>query len=245
MKDTAIVLIVLILVIASFGGYFVWKSTQTSLSQTISASGSASIKVLPDEAAIYLQILTEDKSADLAKDKNAEILDKVTTALLKIELEKKDIQTDSFNIYPKYNYDEGKQEIIGYTVNHRLRIVTEDFDNVGKIIDAAVDNGALVESINFELSNEKQAEFKKQALEEASKDAREKADAIAAGLNARIGSLVSVTASSFDYYPYPIFRAETLEVGIAGAEAKMAVTDISPKELEVTAQVSVVYKVKG
>ena len=203
------------------------------------------IKVMPDEAVVYLQIQTKDILADVVKDKNTEISDDVTTALLKLGIERKDIQTDSYNIYPEYNWSEGQQDIIGYTVVHRLKVVTTEFDDTGEIVDAAVDNGALVDSINFELSTEQQAEFKKQALEAASKDAREKAEAIAGGLNAKLGSIVSVSSSEFDYYPYPIFRAQTMEVAVAGAEAKQAATDISPKELEVTASVSVTYRLRG
>ena len=52
-----------------------------------------------------------------------------------------------------------------------------------------------------------------------------------------------VSSSDFNYYPYPFFEARSENAMIAGSAAKEAVLDISPKELEVSARVSVSYAV--
>jgi uncharacterized protein YggE len=205
--------------------------------QTISTTGNAQIKVDPDEAVVYLLVDTRAVTAEAAKDKNAVISDKVLTELIKLGIDRKDIQTENYNIYPEYNWSSGYQDLIGYVASNTFKVGTTDFGKVGTIIDASVNAGALVNYINFELSNAKSNEYKTKALADASKDATSKADAIAAGLGMKVGKLVSVSASDYNYMPYPIYR-----MGSAGAESvKDVATNIQPQQLEVAASVTAVF----
>ena len=171
-----IIIAVLIIIILLGTFYFYNKDTQT-----VEVIGNAQLSVLPDQALVYLQIETKDKSAEEAKNKNALITDKVISSLTNIGIEQKNIQTENYNIYPEYDYEKGR-EITGYTASNYIKVITKDFNNVGKIIDASVNSGALISYINFELSTEKSNEYKKLVLAEASKDSKEKAQAIADGL---------------------------------------------------------------
>lgn len=241
MKETSVVLIVLILVIAGLGGYFIYA--KTSVGKTVSADGNAVIEVLPDEVAVYLNIQTTDKSAKIAKNLNSAITDDVVTALVKLGLERKDIGTENYHIQPNYNWTErGRGEIVSYTVNNNIKVSTDDFDEVGEIVDAAVDSGALVNWIRFDLSDVKRGEIKAEALEQAAADARVKAEAVASGLNVRLGKIVSVSASSFDYRPYPLYESGG-EVALAEAVKSVSGTDITPGKIEVRGSVRVVYKI--
>ncbi len=171
-----IIIAVLIIIILLGTFYFYNKDTQT-----VEVIGNAQLSVLPDQALVYLQIETKDKSAEEAKNKNALITDKVISSLTNIGTKQENIQTENYNIYPEYDYEKGR-EITGYTASNYIKVITKDFNNVGKIIDASVNSGALISYINFELSTEKSNEYKKLVLAEASKDSKEKAQAIADGL---------------------------------------------------------------
>lgn len=234
--NLTVIIAAIIIVIGILIGVYLIKGPSNE--QTISTTGNAQITVAPDQAVVYLSIQTRDKSADKAKDQNAVISEKVLTALDKIGIEKSDIETQNYNINPEYDWNSGTQKIIGYAASNEIKITSKDFSNVGKIVDAAVDAGSLVSYINFELSNEKNNKYKTQVLATASQDAKTKAEAIASGLGKKLGSLVSVSAQDYNYMPYPLFRAE------AGASVKEAVTDIQPKNLDVTATVSVSYRIK-
>jgi len=243
MKANLTAIIITVVVIAGIlAGLLVFTGRAPGKNtNTISATGNSQMTVPPDEAVVYLLIETRDASADKAKDKNAKISDDVLTALIKVGVEKKDIETENFNIYPEYNWSEGTSKIIGYIASNYMKVTTKEFSNVGKIVDASVDAGALVNSINFELSNEKSNEYKTQALSKASQDARTKAAAIASGLGKKLGDLVSVTSSDYNYIPYPIYtRAEMATT----AEMKSVATNIQPKNLEVTATVTVSYEIR-
>jgi len=233
---TAIVIAVLI-VVSLFAAFYIYQSwTEKS---TISATGNFQKKVASDQALVYLLVQTKASSAEQAKNENSRISDDVFTALIKVGLERNDIETENYNIYPEYNWSSGRQEIVGYTASNSMKITTKYFNNVGKIIDAAVDNGALVSYINFELSPEKNNEYKADVMTKAALDAKNKAESVAAGLGKKVGRVVSITTSDYYYQPYPLYRAE--EAG--GADVKQVATNIQPKSLDISATVTVTYEI--
>ncbi len=113
---------------------------------------------------------------------------------------------------------------------------------LGGIVDAGVNAGVTqVQNIEFSLSNEKEAETKKLALEKAGQDAREKAEATAQGLDVSLGKIVTITASDYSYQPYPFFVSASGNVRDALEAVKAP--EINPRELETQATVTVVFEV--
>ena len=239
MKDSKIKLIAIIGIIMlgiCLIGYYIYQNVGGA---TVSATGNAEMTVDPDKAVIYVLIQTEDDSAENAKNENAEIYDEVLTALIKVGIEMKDIETQNYNINPIYNWTGGTREIIGYRVSNNMEVSTDDFNNVGKIVDASVDNGALVSYINFELSTEKTNEYKAMVLAEASQDARKKAESVASGLGKKVGGLVSVTTSDYNYYPYRLYEA-----GEAKEDVQTVATNIQPQNLDISASVTATFRIR-
>jgi hypothetical protein len=234
------IIIVLVLVIGSLIGLSIYNNQDSG--KMISVTGNSQITVAPDSAVVYLLVQTRDLSAQTAKDENARITDDVLTALIKTNIERKDIQTESYSINPEYTWTNQRQEIKGYVASNYIRVTTTDFNNVGKIVDASVNAGALVNWINFELSTEKSNEYKKTVLTNASKDAEAKATAIATGLGKKLGDVVSVSSSDYNYYPYRYY--ENMALSDSSMEMKTAATSIQPKDLDISAMVSVSYKIR-
>ncbi|MEM4152751.1 MAG: SIMPL domain-containing protein [Candidatus Pacearchaeota archaeon] len=235
-----LIIVVAVLILAALITFLILRKEAPS--NTISVQGQSTIKANPDLVIVYFRAETNGSTAQEAKDKNAEIVNKATSALTKIGIPEEKIQTENFNIYPEYDWIDGQQKFKGYKAVHSFKVILEtaQIEKTGAVIDAGVDAGALISYINFELSTEKQNEYKAEALKLASQDAKTKAEAIATGLNKKLGKLVSVSDMSFDYYPWPIYRAA--DVGNV-AEAKEAVTNIKPSEQEISARVSVVYQI--
>jgi len=225
---------------------------QTNPSQTVNVSGTSEVDVMPDLMTFYLGVETTSDSSAEANSENEEIVDDVITELVKLGFERDEITTESFNIYPEYDWSDGDREFIGYTATHRLKVeLSEDeFDMAGDVIDVSVDAGALVSYINFELSLEKQKEYKMQVLEEATADARAKAEGIATGLGRNLGRVVSVSSTDFGYSPWNLYSRSYDEGEMGGSdgaqEAKTAVSSVSiqPGEQTVTGYVSVVYALR-
>jgi uncharacterized protein len=245
-KSVQITLIIVLgFVIIAGIGYATFSSLMPSKQNTVTGNGQAVVKVTPDLVKVYFGVETTAKTSQEAKDNNSVIVDNVITALLKQGFERKEIQTQDFNIYPDYNWDTGKQELKGYKATHTLvvEIPTEQSDKIGNAIDAGVDAGALINYINFELSQDKQNEYKAQALKLASEDAKLKADSIATGLNKQVGKLVSVSDNNFYYSPWNIYS--TASSGSADvAMAKEATTNIQPGNQEISASVTAIFELK-
>lgn len=216
-----------------------------SSANTISISGQATIKATPDIVSVYFNIETKGATSEEATSKNSEIIDQLTVQMLNLGFSNDKIQTISFNVYPIYDYVGGKQISRGFTATHSIKVEmpTSDSSKIGSVIDAGVSAGAGISYINFELSQNKQNDYKAQALISATQDAKTKAQAIATGLGKNLGRLVSVADNSFNYSPWPIFRSTDNGVAVSGAEAKAATQSITPSEQEVTASVTAVYKI--
>jgi len=224
--------------------YFITtNNNQTTNENIISATGTSTINVEPDTVSLYINIETRDSSADVAKNQNSDITSNVKQALSSIGIQSKEIQTLNYNIYPEYDWSDETQNIKGYVATNTILVKTKDFDKSGSIIDAAVDNGALIGSINFELSQEKLNEYKTQVITLASQDAKSKAEALASGVDKNLGELVSISTSDYDYTPYPLYVREETTGSFAANDAKEAATDITPRDLEVRSTVSVNYKI--
>lgn len=247
MNTTAIVIVALI-VVGVLGAIYLTggKIGTTSNENTISVTGNSEMKVDPDTLVIYLNIETRNSSADKAKDENTEITNDVMDALEDLGIDEKDIQTENYQIYPEYDWTTSTQRLKGYVVTNSIKVILTDFDKAGEVVDATVDEGALVSYISFELSNAKENEFKTDVMKEASEDAKSKAEAIAEGLDKQLGKVVSVTASDYNFYPYYLYERADSSVGgvVSMEEAKSAVADISPSQLEVRASVTIAYEIK-
>lgn len=229
------------IVLLALFGYLAFSGLSSA--NTVSGDGVASIKVLPDLISIYFSVETNGTTSKIATDRNAEIVDKLKTALLGKGFEESQIQTVSFNVYPDYVWNGHTQTSNGFKASHSLKIQmsSNDTGKIGDVVDAGVSAGAGVSYINFELSTEKQNEYKAEALKDAAEDAKIKAGAIAEGLGKRLGRLVSTSESSFNYYPWALYESS----GGASTDAssiKEATTSITPGEQEVSANVRATFK---
>lgn len=212
--------------------------------KTVNTNGQAILEVQPDQAVVYVSIETLKDTAQVSKDNNNQIVEDIYSALYALGIERESVETSNFNIYEEFDWTEEGRVSKGFKTVHTLKITTEEFDDIGEIVDAAIEVGqdsVRISRINFDLSDEKQKEYKKQALAEASKDAKEKAEAIAEGLGTQLGDLVSISDATYDYRPYPLYdvamaEAKTLEETVS--------TQISPQKLEIRADVQVTYEIK-
>jgi uncharacterized protein YggE len=195
-------------------------------SGTVQASGSASISVNPDQAQITVGMITDGSTAQDAAQKNASQTATLLTALKQVLGPAGTVQTIAYSVYPRYSSTQ-PPSIVGYTASNTLQAVMNDLSIIGSLIDSANQAGANnVGGLSFGLMDPEPV--KQRALAQASKVARAHADAIAAGLNAKTGTVVSAQEAS-TYSPI-----------VAGAAAGMATpTPIQTGQVTVSANVTV------
>lgn len=210
--------------------------------RTISSSGTATSNVDPDEVTIGYTIETKAAKAADAQARNAEISKQVREALIKAGVQEKDIETNYFNVYPEYSYekDTHKPIFLDYRVTHSIKVKSKDMLNSGKLLDVLVNNGVNnVDYVQFGLSDAKQLQVKQDLIAEAARNAREKADAMASGTGSRITGVFSVNEQGFNYPPIMYSMADKAMASSAG----VVNTEISPRQIEVSTNVNVVYTI--
>lgn len=228
-----------------FAGFFITRSTGA----IVSAQGESVIEVIPDKTSVSITIDVKNKTAQSVQESIKQISDKTMLALLSIGIDEKDIELQNYNIYPDYEWTpQGGSREKGFRGNQMIIVKLSDFEKAPEVVDVAVNSGALISYINFELSQEKQNEYKAKALEEAGKDAKKKAESTAAGIGKKIGRLVSIESTEFNYAPWVYYQksydsAEAIDMVAAGSEAREAAISINPKTSEVRASVRVTYKI--
>src|ERR1043166_498255 len=156
---------------------------------SVTANGEAVINTEPDQAEMDIGVVTQARNAPDAARENAEKLSRVMGQLKKILGPGDELKTASYSLTPNYRYPQGgKPEITGYTASNTVRIRTGNLENVGKLIDAAMQSGANnINRLVFTLKDEQNAQL--QALRIASQKAKAKAEEMAAavGLKAARG----------------------------------------------------------
>lgn len=205
---------------------------------TVSGSGSAIAK--PDLATIDFSVLTEAKTAESAEQSNSEKMTAVIEVLKSSGIEEKDIQSSGFYVNPTYDYSNDKSEIVGYSVQNTITVKVRAFDKLGAIITDAIAAGAnTVSSLNYSL--EDSAQYYQQALQAAIEDATGKISAIAQASGVKV-SVVPISITEQSQSATPMKNAEVRAESMASDEAGRVPTQ--PGELEVTAQVQIIYAIE-
>jgi hypothetical protein len=214
-----------------------------TLENAISVSGQAQLEVDPDQAEIYVNIITEGYDAKIVQDVNTENSNSVLAALLEYGLKEENIETTSYYLYPKRTWNPITQsyDIEGYKLTHTMKVTTNNTENVGELINIVVDNGANgIGNIQFTLSDNLEKEVRAEALALAGQEAQAKAENIADSLNIKLGKIKSVSENNYYYSPYTYYPKEAMA---SGADYEENVV-ISPEKVTVNSNIAVVYNIK-
>ncbi|WP_051280168.1 SIMPL domain-containing protein [Anaerovorax odorimutans] len=120
----------------------------------MSLIGQGTISVKPDVASVVLGVRTENLQLEIAQDENTMKINQIVSSLKEIGISPNNIQTQSYMIYPQYDFIDNRQILRGYIVIHDLKVTIKDMNTIGNIIDTAIQNGAnQVNSITFSVGD--------------------------------------------------------------------------------------------
>ena len=206
----------------------------------ITIGGTGIAYVAPDTAEITVGVVTEEADAARTHAENAAQTARVHNAVRALGVADRDIQTVHYDFSQRYDMrDSSRNEVIGYTAQNSVVITVRNLNNVGKIIDAALANGAnRIDSLNFTASDTSAA--KNEALTDAVRSAKEKAQAVANALGVRLVRIANVYADTQADMP----RYENYMPMMMAKGASAAATPIAPGELSVAATANVTYVIE-
>ena len=152
---------------------------------------------------VTLSVEAEGKTADEAVKKGSEMAERVRRVLADklgshgtVEMEQYDVQKNQpQNVYqpPVSQFQQVQQGFSGSTT---LEIETRELDKLASIVEAAASaRASRINHVSYTLSN--QSDARKQAIEQACADARQKAEAAASSLGVKLGKIsrINVDAS--------------------------------------------------
>ncbi len=140
--------------------------------------GIGNVSIATDIVRIQLEVITENKQLQRAQQENASVMNGVIESLVALGIDRSNVQTVSYNITPQYDYIEGEQRFRGYQVTNAITVQTTNIQQIGAIIDTAVQNGVnRVSNIQFTVADEQK--YYEQALSLALENAVAKAETIA------------------------------------------------------------------
>lgn len=175
-------------------------------------------------------MVTNAATAQDSAQQNATVTTTVLTAVKAVLGSSGTVQTVSYNVYPRYSTAAGQSNVIvGYTTSNTVRVITIDLSIIGKLIDAANQAGAnTVGGLGFGLQDPEPKV--QQALAQATKQAMTHATAIASGLGATLGPVVSAQqGSAYSPIVVPVGGAATavttpVQTGTVSVFASVTVT---------------------
>lgn len=229
-----------LLTIAALGAGAVFAVPVADAAGTITVQGNSQIEVLTDQASIGIGVVTTGKTAEDAQTENSRLADAVQQKLLDMGIARDKLHTVQYAVSPIHT-EPGKENkvpmIAGYRVCHTVTVIVNDMNQIGAIIDAAFSAGAnQIMGLNFSRSDD--AQLKRQVLQAALRDARGKAEALAAAIGKRLGKVVSIQEGGVsvqvpEYQHRYLLKADGLPA-----------TPILPGSIQVSASVGIVFEIE-
>jgi len=207
-------------------------------SPTIRVSGEAKSTIEADMAVLSLGIVQQAKTPLAVREAVTAAADKVISSLLAIGVEKKQIRTSNFSIYPQYDERPGKQNIItGYKGEAIITVSLDDTALVAQAVETSVASGANeIRSLDYRKKNEDA--LRVEMLKQAVTNAMDKAAAMAETLGRKLGKAISVEEQGYS------MRAPDTRAFLAKSMSVGAQEAFSPGSIEVNASIVVVFEME-
>lgn len=219
---------------------------------TITVSGTADRKVVPDEGHIMVNLNSKQFKLGDAKKDHDEKLKKLLAIADNRGVEKKHVRTQSSNVQPiyRYTYEDNKQQRFfeGYRVQTMIDITVKETETMGALMEdiaeagfekeASTEWGQLM-SMHYAVSEPEKV--RDEILADAVAAARAKAKRMADAAGASLGKVTSISEGSLpQIMPYPVpMMAKGMEMAADAAP-------VTPPagEQSLNAQVSVSFELK-
>ena len=169
-----------------------------SLPAQISVTGSGTISTTPDMAYMTLGVVQEAQTAAAALDAMSAAMDGVLAQLRAADIAATQIQTGALLLDPRYSdYVEGQaRRMTGYVASTDVNVQVYDLENLGRVLDMAVRDGAnQMNGLRFDVAEP--APLLKAARQAAIADAQDKAQVYsqAAGVTLIAAGEMSISAN--------------------------------------------------
>lgn len=208
--------------------------------EKITVTGKEEVKIVPDMAEIVYAVRTEAETASECQQNNNESLNQAIETLKGLGVAESSIQTSSYGMNPRYDWNSNRQELIGYEMETTMTVSDIPIADVGDILTKSVAAGVnQINSVSYFASqyDDSYAEALKLAVEAA----RSKAETLAAASGRELGEVIAV--EEFGYDPDSRYTGSLRSMSVKAAASSAVAEDMAvmPGEISVEAQVTVEF----
>ncbi len=185
----------ILLLLAAGSGVFAQNQSQLPL---ITVSGSAVVRVVPNEIDLSLGVETRATSLQEAQQKNETKTKAVVESLKASGVEAKDLQIDFISVEPSFGQDDKRKEAAFYAVKRRIAAKVRDVTKFETALTASIKAGATqVEQFEYQSSDLRKHRDAARSL--AVRAAKEKAQLFAKELGVKVGKAHSIQESTYNW----------------------------------------------
>ncbi len=217
---------------------------------TIAVSGEGEAVGVPDIGKFTFSVTESGVEAASAQEASGTKINSIIEALKAAGVEEKDIKTESYNMYPKYKYEQGpcpmgsycpgEQIQDGFEVSQTIAVKVRQLDKSGELVAMVGDKGATnISGLEFTIDNPEI--LKEQARAKAIENAKAKAKVLAGELGVRLVKMVGYYEDEGNIQPYAygmggdIMKAES---------APFVAPEVPAGENVTTSRVTITYQVR-
>ena len=216
------------------------QPAQPASPPVIVTTGEGVVKRAPDRAWVTIGAETRARTAQEAQQANVEAMNGVIARIKEKGIPADAIRTTGYVLQPEFDYQNGKQTLRDYLARNQVQVRVDVIDKAGDVIAATVATGATnVSNVQFDLKDREAAEH--QALRLAVQDARQRADAAAAGAGVQIDRVVRIDEQREGVVPPP--RPMAMAAARAGVTAD-ATVPLESGDIEVRAHVTLTVSIR-
>jgi uncharacterized protein YggE len=229
--------LVLVLALAGLGsgsGQALASAHEGSTVPEIRVLGHGVVAAPPDKVSLDVSVVTQAATAGAASAANAKASRSVLDALKSEFPDASELSTRGYSLRADFDYDKssGRRKPSGFSARNTIHVALDDLGAAGRLIDTAIKAGATeVQGVQFGVKDD--APLRRDALAQATRDARAKADVLAASLGGTVGPAISIAESgAVSRRPEANFRAQ----------AAVAQTPIEAGDVYIEASVTLIVE---
>lgn len=206
----------------------------------MNVSATGKVTTVPDMATVSIGVIAQANTAEEARVASSNSMNSILHFLQGLKIDPKDIQTTNFTTTPRYQYQDGKSTIIGYdanqTVNVTLRKIDQSQSQLQTVLSQVTQAGAnSIQGVQFRLSTEDN--FKKEATQQAIKNARVLAEQLAESSGLKLVKLVNIIPTQTDLPIMPMAYS-------MAAKSNAVISNVEPGSQEISSTITLVYEVR-
>lgn len=174
--------------------------------RTVAVTGQGEVSAEPDMARVTLGVTSRKPTLAAARTEVTGAVDRVLALTRSLRIDPGKVNATRVQVQPEYSWNEKdrKQTLLGYVVSRQIEVEVTDLEQLGPLLERAVDAGANTVS-DPQLDSSRRKALEREAMALAVKDAQASAQVLATAAGARLGPVKSLNAASVGQ-PMPLYR---------------------------------------